>query len=60
MKIKPIQAKQGILTKHKQSNKNMVFNQQMETILGIGESRVEPIAQMDKDGWKVSLDYSVG
>ena len=29
-------------------------------MLEIGESCVKPIAEMDKDGWKVSLDYRIG
>ena len=32
----------------------------MEIMLEIGESCVKPIAEMDKDGWKVSLDYRIG
>ena len=29
-------------------------------MMEIGESCVKPIAEMDKDGWKVSLDYRIG
>ena len=29
-------------------------------MLEIGESCVKPIAEIDRDGWKVSLDYRIG
>ena len=36
-----------------------LVNRRMEIMLEIGESCVKPIAEMDKDGWKVSLDYTI-
>ena len=35
-------------------------NRRMENMLEIGEICVKPIAETDKDGWKVSLDYRIG
>ena len=32
----------------------------MENMLEICEIRVKPIAETDKDDWKVSLDYRIG
>ena len=32
-------------------------NRRGEIMLEIGESCVKPIAEMDKDGWKLCLDY---
>ena len=37
-----------------------MVNRRMEIMLEIGGSCVNPIAEMDKDGWKVSLDYRIG
>ena len=36
------------------------FNRRMEIMLEIEGLWVKPIAEMDKDGWKVSLDYRIG
>ena len=35
-------------------------NRRMENMLEIGEICVKPIAEIDRDGWKVSLDYRIG
>ena len=49
------------LTKHKQNlYKTRLVNRQMEIMLEIGESCVKPIREIDKDGWKVSLEYRIG
>ena len=37
-----------------------LVNRRMEIMLEIGESYVKPMAEMDKDSWKVSLDYRIG
>ena len=37
-----------------------LVNRRMEIMLEIGESSVKPIVEIDKDGWKVSLDYRIG
>ena len=37
-----------------------LVNRRMEIMLEIGESCVKPIAEIDRDGWKVCLDYRIG
>ena len=37
-----------------------LVNQRMEIMLEMGGVWVKPVAEMDKDGWKASLDYRIG
>ena len=44
----------------KTNMKMRLVNHLMETMLEIGESYVKPIAEIDMEVWKLSLDYWMG